>query len=140
MSPVTCKVTAGLIHLGEQLHTWKGNQLAVKSIGRLKRMVMRLTVVWVRVAGVGDLDDLAGTYDRHPPSQVLNLAHDVRAEENGRAGSVGFTQEIEHLLLHQWIETTGGLIQEQQLGTVHQGLDDTHLLLVALGEVLDGLP
>ena len=55
-------------------------------------MVMRLTVVWVRLAGVGDLGDLAGTYDRHPPCQALNLTHDVGAEEYGRAGSVGFTQ------------------------------------------------
>ena len=64
----------------------------------------------------------------------LHLGQHVGGEEHGGAGVAGLADDGEDLLLHERVETGGGLVEDEELGAVHERLDEPELLLVALGE------
>ena len=82
-----------------------------------------------------DNDTLAN--DGDALSQSLDLADDVRRKKDRGPIGLSFTQQAINLLLHEGIETAGGLVQQQQIGTVHQCLQDPHLDLVPFRQVSD---
>ena len=49
----------------------------------------------------------------------------------------GFRDERVERLLDQGVETDGRLVEDDQVGPVHEGLDESDLLAVALRERLD---
>jgi hypothetical protein len=61
----------------------------------------------------------------------------VRRHEHGRAASLGCLDQAHELLLQERVEAGGRLVEDQQLGLVHEGLDDADLLPVAPGQTLD---
>ena len=60
------------------------------------------------------------------------------AEEHGLTIVLRFADEVEELMLHQWIEAAGGLIENQQLGLVHEGLDQSEFLTISLRQIAYG--
>ena len=74
--------------------------------------------------------------DAHPVRHPLDLVELVRREEHGAPAAGGLAQELLELVLHEGIEPRGGLVEDEQLGLVHEGEDDPHLLTVPLGELL----
>ena len=56
-------------------------------------------------------------------------------EEDGLASVTGLVDEVVELVLHERVEARGGLIEDEQLGPVHERLDEAELALVAGGEV-----
>ena len=48
----------------------------------------------------------------------------------------GLVDHALELALHQRVQATRGLVEDEHVGIVHEGLDHAHLLLVAAGEVV----
>ena len=63
---------------------------------------------------------------------LLHLAEHVRAEEHGLPGGLRVAEHAVELLLHERVEPAGRLVEHEQLGLVHERLDESELLLVAL--------
>jgi len=85
------------------------------------------------------LDQLTGTQDRHPVAQRLDLAEDVRRQEDSVPPPPRLRNALAERLLHQRIQPAGRLIQDQQVGPRAQRGDQQHLLPVALGVGVDPL-
>ena len=69
---------------------------------------------------------------------MLDLVERVRRQEDRPARGGALAQEVLELVLHQRVEAAGGLVEDQQLGLVHERLDQADLLTVPLGQLLDG--
>ncbi len=76
-------------------------------------------------------DEPAGSHDAHGVGDLLDLAEHVGGEEDGATTGLRLTDHRAELALHEWVEATGGFVQDQELGLVHEGLDDPELLSVA---------
>ncbi len=68
-------------------------------------------------------------------ADALHLGEHVRREEDGLAPVARFVDHAVELALHERVEPAGGLVEDQQLGLVHEGLDQAELALVAGREV-----
>src|SRR6266581_4615138 len=84
-------------------------------------------------------DDAAAVDDDRPGARRLDLLEDVR-RENDRLGLAHAADERAHLVLLVRIEPVGGLIEDQHLGIVDQGLGEAGAVAKALGERIDRLP
>ena len=86
-----------------------------------------LTKVLERV----DHDEPALAEDRDAMGDALDLREGVRREEHRSSLRAHLPQQRVEALLHQRVETGDRLVQDQQLGLVHEGLDQADLLAVA---------
>ena len=69
---------------------------------------------------------------------LLDLAEHVRTQQHGLPGTLRLADHLQELPLHQRIEAAGGLVEDEQLGPVHERLDQPDLLLVALRQGAHG--
>ena len=69
--------------------------------------------------------------DREAVGDALDLRQGVGGEEHGAALGADLRQQRVEALLHQRIQSGDRLVQDQQLGLVHEGLDQAELLSVA---------
>ena len=91
-----------------------------------------------------DIDVLHGNKasladDANAVADSLHLGHDVRGKEDRTSLRPGLADEPVEFLLHEGVEADGGLIENEQLGFIHESLDKAYLLPVAVGEGLDTL-
>ena len=93
--------------------------------------------VRLQLADVGDRRQVPLADYPDPVANALHLRHHVGAEEDRGAPRALLRDERVERLLHQGVQALGRLIQDQQVRTVHEGLDQTHLLLVAMRELAD---
>ena len=70
---------------------------------------------------------------------MLDLVQLVRGQED-RSPRCTFADQVEHVLLAERVEPAGRLVEDEELGIVHERCDHAHLLLVALGEVAQAPP
>ena len=68
---------------------------------------------------------------------VLYLGEDVRGEEDRAAALGGLGDELVERLLHERVEAARRLVEDEQVGIVHERLDEPDLLPVSAGELLD---
>ena len=68
-----------------------------------------------RVDGAA-VDCLAFTDDRHPMAERLDLGKDVARQQDGGAAVDRFAGALAEYLLHQWVQTGGGFVEEQNPG------------------------
>jgi hypothetical protein len=78
------------------------------------------------------LDQAALAQDPDAVAQSLDLAEDVRGEEDGLAALGGLLHRLAERDLHQRVEAAGGLVENQQIGPARERGDQLHLLPVAL--------
>ena len=69
---------------------------------------------------------------RDAVGDVLDLGKDVRGEQDGAAVGSGLVDERVEGALHQRVEPVGRLVQDEEVGPVHERLDEADLLSVAL--------
>src|SRR5579864_8411678 len=90
-----------------------------------------------------DLPELAGEYQaavRDQPdviAQLLGLLHAMGREEDRLARPAILEQQLLEQSLVDRIEPRERLVEDQDLGLVQHGADELHLLLHALGQLLD---
>ena len=72
--------------------------------------------------------------DRRPDRDALHLGERVRGEKHRAPLGGGLPEEVEHLLLHERVETRRRLVEDEQLRPVGERLDQADLLPVALRE------
>ena len=94
-----------------------------------------------QVEGGGELDDAAVLHDGDlVAGLVAGLSDDgeiVRDEEHGEAeGAAQGAEEVEHLGLDGDVECGGGLVGDEQAGTVDDGHGDEDALALAAGELV----
>ena len=87
-------------------------------------------------SGPQDVDRLGGDEssvadDRHVVAEVLHLVEHVRGEEDRGSGPRDFATEVPELVLHERVDTRSRLVEDEQLGSVHERLDQGDLLTVA---------
>lgn len=82
-------------------------------------------------------DQLALADGPDPVGDPLDLGEGVGGQEHGAAGLAHLTQHGVELLLGQGVQPGVGLIEDQQVGLVHEGLDEPDLLPVAGRVVAD---
>ncbi len=80
-------------------------------------------------------DELALAHEGDAVAHALHLRQHVRGEEHGLAGVADLVQQVVELVLDERVEARGGLVQDQQLGPVHERLDEADLAPVAGGEI-----
>ena len=94
----------------------------------------------------GDLAEVLERVDDHEPAlaedrqavgDALDLRQGVRGQEHRAALGADLAEERVKALLHEGIQTGDRLIQDQQLGFVHEGLDQSELLSVAGRQLAD---
>src|SRR6266508_59844 len=76
--------------------------------------------------------------DPDPTGDVLDLIERVRGKKDRPPGGGALADQLLDVLLAEGVEPAGRLVEDQQLGIVHERRDDADLLLVSLGEVVDG--
>src|SRR5581483_1281459 len=91
----------------------------------------------VERADFGHAHQLSVADDADAVAGALNLAEDVRGEENRLAGGARLGHHPVELELVERVEPAGRLIQNQQPRVVHEGLDQANLLLVAARILLE---
>jgi hypothetical protein len=72
--------------------------------------------------------------DPHPIAHALHLGQDVGGEEHGPTLRRDLPHQFVEHSLDQWIESLGRLVEDQQAGSMHQGLDQAELLRVPMGQ------
>ena len=87
--------------------------------------------------GVDDHES-AAPEDRHPVGDALHLRQRVRREEDRASLRRHLPQQVVKPLLHQRIQSGDGLVEDQQLGLVHERLHEAELLAIAGRELPHG--
>ena len=72
-----------------------------------------------------------------PIGDVLHLGQDVRGEEDRAAALGGLGDQLVERLLHERVEAARRLVEDEQVGVVHERLDEPDLLPVSARELLD---
>jgi hypothetical protein len=72
------------------------------------------------------------TKDADAVAERLHLAEDVRGEEHGLAALLGLVHAFPEGHLHQRVEATGRLVEDQEHGTGGERGNELNLLAVAL--------
>ncbi len=113
---------------------------APEVVGRYRRLEVELELA-ARLALQGldlrDHRDPSLADDADPVGDALDLGQDMGREEDRPAISADLVEDPVELLLDQRIEAGRRLVEDDQAGPMHEGLDETHLLLVAVRERLD---
>ena len=78
-------------------------------------------------------DGPAGADDRHPLAQPLGFGEDVAGQQHGGTAITGLGDALLKDVLHQRVQATTRLVEEQQPGLRGEGGDQRDLLPVALG-------
>ena len=86
---------------------------------------------WRSSASVPSSTSLPCAEDADPVAERLDLAEDVRREEDGLAALLRLAHRLPEGHLHQRIETAGRLVEDQQVGAARERRDQLHLLAVA---------
>ncbi len=79
------------------------------------------------------LDKSAVAEDPDLVTKCFDFAHDVRREKDGLAAFLGFVDATAEGLLHERVEPAGGLVENEQVRSGHQGRDQDDLLTIPLG-------
>src|SRR5258708_21842034 len=74
---------------------------------------------------------LAVSKNSHRVADVLDFGQDVRGEEHRSAAIARLSKQLVELLLIQRVETIGPLVEDQNVGLVHERGQDAELSLVA---------
>ena len=70
--------------------------------------------------------------DRHAVDHSLEIAEDVRGEDDGASAGAGdFEDAVEEIAAGQHVEARGGFIHHQQIGLLAQGQQDAERPLLA---------
>ena len=80
----------------------------------------------------GDRRETAVPDDPHAVADAFDLGHHVGAQEDRGATLALLLDHGEERLLHERIQTLRGFVQDQEVGPVHERLDQADLLLVAV--------
>src|SRR5690349_1035999 len=80
---------------------------------------------------------LALAEDRHPVADRLHLAELVRAKEDRFALALQSLDDLPHLHPPERVQAAGGLVEDEQVRIVDQGLGQADALLHALGVGLE---
>ncbi len=84
-----------------------------------------------------DVDQPTGTDDPHAVGDVLHLVERVRGDEDRSSVGRRLAEERPHLGLEQRIEAGRGLVEDDDVRAVHEGLHDADLLSVPFRELAD---
>lgn len=79
-------------------------------------------------------DNAAFVEHRDVICHLLNLAQNMGAQHLRLPVLASFADHREEFALHEWVQTAGGLFQDEQLRSVHECLDQPELLAVTLGQ------
>ena len=79
---------------------------------------------------------LAVVDDHHPAAGHADLRQDVRGQDDGMLAGQAF-DELARLVDLLRVETHGGLVQDEHVGVVDEGLSYADALLIALGQLAD---
>ena len=85
---------------------------------------------------VGDHEP-AVTQDGDDVRHRLDLAQHVGGEEHGAAAVPDLPDQLEELALDEGVQPRGRLVEDEQVGVVHECLHDADLLAVAVRERAD---
>ena len=77
-----------------------------------------------------DRDEQPFANDRDVITEVLDLVQHVRRQEHGAALGGDLTDELLELVLDERVEPRSRLVQDQELGLMHERLDERDLLSV----------
>jgi hypothetical protein len=80
-----------------------------------------------------DLQDLAVIHDRDPLAEDLRLIHVVRGQHHGAALGADRAEHVPQIPPGLRVERAGGLIEEQDVGAMHQCAGDGQPLCLAAG-------
>ncbi len=82
-------------------------------------------------------EDFALVDDDDAVADGFDFFEDVGGEDDGFVCGHGLYQ-LSHFVLLVGVEAVGGLVEDEHLGVVDDGLGDTDALAVAFGEIFDG--
>src|SRR6267378_4167130 len=82
-------------------------------------------------------DDAAAIHDRDAVADLLDLAQQMRVEENGRASFAESADDLAHVVPADRIERTGGLVENDQVGRTEERDAEAEPLLHSLRERCD---
>jgi hypothetical protein len=83
-------------------------------------------------------DEPAGFHDRYAVGEALHLVQVMGGQEHGPPVGHDLADQPLELGLHERAQPRCRLVEDDQLGAVHEGEDQPDLLAVALGELLGG--
>ena len=75
-------------------------------------------------------DDPACAEDDHTVRRPLHLAQDVGGEEHRGAGGPRLADQPDELVLHQGIQTAGGLVEDEQFHRPEEGEQECELAAI----------
>src|SRR5712691_12291320 len=102
-------------------HLLAGRELDLHMVDSYARQLTQLS----------DLDQPARAQDADPVAYVLDLGKDVRGKKDRGTAVARFAQQLVELLLVQGIEPARRLVEDEQVGPMHERKQDPELLLVA---------
>jgi len=73
--------------------------------------------------------------DPDPVRDVLDLVEGMRRKEDGPSVINGLVQEGADLALDERVQASRGLVEDDEVRTAHERLDETELLAISLGEL-----
>ena len=76
--------------------------------------------------------------DPDPVRDVLDLVEGVRRKEDGPSVTNGLVQEGADLALDERVEASRRFVEDDEVWTAHERLDETELLAISLGELANG--
>ena len=85
-----------------------------------------------------DVDQPSRADDPDAVGDVLHLVERVRRDEDRSPVGRRLAQERSNLRLEQWVEAGRGLVENDEVGAVHERLDDADLLAVPFRKLADG--
>jgi hypothetical protein len=118
------------LRLRESRHSRENLQRAVAQLGRHAKARAPRRGGPPRHLGDRSLrHDTAAVQDQHARARVLDLAEEVRAEHHRRAALArDAVDQLKDLALSRRVESQRGLVEEDDLGIVHEGTRDTQPL------------
>ena len=79
--------------------------------------------------------DLAAVEDHHARADILDVGEQVRGQQDGLAAAAELEDEVLHLPRADRVEARGRLVEDEQLGVVHQRLRESEPARHALREL-----
>jgi hypothetical protein len=124
-------------HLGAERVPAGAEDMDAGQVGQLRRGpgerdLDGLGAEVAQLAQAALLDHTAVAQDADPIAHRLDLAEDVRGEEDRLAALLGLAHRLAERDLHQRIQSAGRLVEDQQIGTAGERADQLDLLAIAL--------
>lgn len=82
-----------------------------------------------------DSDQAPLTHEADAVADALHLGQDAGGEEDGPARRTRLVHHGVELALYERVEARGRLVEDHELGAVHERLDETELAFIACREV-----